>query len=75
MGWCVYVPAHNLIMKQMNDKQVYCIGRQCSVKNQCIRYTHKANARNECETPYRVISKCTNQKLYVQDKDNIVKNR
>ena len=54
---------------------VYCKGIQCPVKNRCLKYTSRIGGALNTIGGYTEIRKCTNQKLYVQDKDNIVKNR
>ncbi len=56
----------------MKDDKKVCLGMQCSVRWQCKRYTH----RNTCAAhDYGIMLKCTNQKKFVQDVDNIVKGR
>lgn len=57
-------------MCKMTDKDnIYCLGTQCPVKKQCLRYTNGIGIAGQ----FRFIRKCTNQKWYVQDKDKIVK--
>jgi len=55
------------IFEMANKDNTYCIGIQCPVKRQCLRYTKRVAAGH-----YGFIRKCTNQRLYVQDKDKIV---
>ena len=40
-----------------------CMGCNCPIKNQCMRYTHFESGN--------VIRKCTNQKLFKQDIEKI----
>lgn len=54
---------------------VYCMGIQCSVKNQCLRYTSGVGAAMYDGTLDRFVRKCTNQKKFLQDESRIVKGR
>lgn len=49
----------------------YCMGIECSVKNTCLRYTKGRDATiyNECGDKF--IRKCTQQKRYLQDQNNV----
>jgi hypothetical protein len=55
-------------MKEMCKNDIFCMGVQCPVKKQCLRYTKRIDTAGHCG----FIRKCTNQRLYVQDKDKIV---
>ena len=57
------------------NKDKYCIGIQCPVKCQCKRYTHGVRLQVNDGTTARFMRKCTNQKQFIQDEDNIIKNR
>ena len=46
---------------------VYCMGIQCPVKNQCLRYTSGIGATMYDGTLDKFVRKCTNQKMFVQD--------
>ena len=52
---------------------IYCIGSQCSVKNQCRRYTDANTV--EGVGLERFMRKCTNQKMFVQNEEAIIKGR
>lgn len=41
------------------ESEVRCAGRQCPNRNQCLRFTAKGEGR--------VMAKCTNGKMFVQD--------
>lgn len=61
---------------QMETKgNVYCMGIQCPVKNQCLRYTSGIVATMHDGTLDKFVRKCTNQKKFVQDKAKIVNGR
>ena len=61
---------------QMETKgNVYCMGIQCPVKNQCLRYTSGIGATMYDGTLDKFVRKCTNQKKFVQDKTKIVNGR
>lgn len=49
---------------------IYCNGEECSVKNTCFRFTHR-NEYDGSSKDSAVIRKCTSQKKYVQDVDEI----
>lgn len=51
----------------MNEKKC-CLGIQCPVKKTCKRYTARLDGTYRESIP---MSRCTNQKKYVQDKENI----
>lgn len=51
----------------MNEKK-YCMGVQCPVKKTCKRHTQRAEGFFRESDAMR---KCTNQKKYVQDGENI----
>lgn len=61
-----------LLMKNVN---VYCMGIQCTIKNQCLRFTKGLGLVIEDGTSVKFLRKCTNQRLYTQDENNIVKGR
>ncbi len=63
----------NEIMNRSSN--VYCMGFQCSIRNQCLRYNGGLCATLYDGTKDTFIRKCTNQRLYVQDSNNIVKGR
>ena len=54
---------------------VYCMGIECPVKNQCIRYTSGIDATVCDGTLDKFVRKCTNQKKFIQDKTKIVDGR
>lgn len=51
---------------------VFCQGDECSVKNTCLRYTHRGDYTN-CIGGYSVMRKCTQQKRYIQDESKVNK--
>lgn len=55
----------------MDCEKYSCFCVRCSVKKQCKLYTN----RNEGMCTKNTISTCTNQKYFVQDKDEVVKGR
>lgn len=63
----------NEIMKR--EGKVYCMGIQCSIRNQCLRYTEGLGATLYDGIKDTFVRKCTNQRLFVQDTNNIVKGR
>lgn len=54
---------------------VYCMGIQCPVKNQCLRYTSGIGATMHDGTLDKFVRKCTNQKKFLQDEARVVKGR
>ena len=54
---------------------VYCMGIQCPVKNQCLRYTSGIGATMRDGTLDKFVRKCTNQKMYMQDEENVFKTK
>lgn len=54
---------------------VYCMGIECPVKNQCIRYTSGIDSTVCDGTLDKFVRKCTNQKKFIQDKTKIVDGR
>lgn len=51
------------------------MGIQCSIRNQCLRYTEGLGATLYDGIKDTFVRKCTNQRLFVQDTNNIVKGR
>ena len=51
------------------------MGIQCSVKNQCLRYTSGIGATMCDGTLDKFVRKCTNQKKFLQDEARVVKGR
>jgi len=49
------------------------MGVHCSIKNQCLRYTKGLGVTMYDGTNDRFVRKCTNQKMYVQDSNNVKK--
>lgn len=54
---------------------IFCMGVHCSIKNQCLRYTQGLGATMYDGTLDSYVRKCTNQRMFVQDLNNIVKGR
>lgn len=50
--------------------KIFCKGDECSVKNTCQRYT-KRNSVTSCIGGFTIIRKCTMQKRYIQDENEI----
>ena len=57
----------------MKKGNVYCMGIQCPVKHQCLRYTKGTGATMRDGTLDKYIRKCTNQKRFIQDSENVKK--
>lgn len=57
------------------EGNTYCMGIQCSIRNQCLRYTDGLGATLYDGTNDIFVRKCTNQRMFVQDTKNIVKGR
>jgi hypothetical protein len=53
--------------------KTYCMGVECSVRNQCLRYTDGIGATMYDGTLDKYIRKCTNQKRFMQDSKNVKK--
>jgi len=49
------------------------MGVECSVRNQCLRYTDGIGATMYDGTLDKYIRKCTNQKRFMQDSKNVKK--
>lgn len=52
---------------------LYCMGVQCPVKKQCLRYTQGKVAMVTDGTTDAYLRKCTNQKKFIQDSNNVKK--
>ena len=52
---------------------MYCMGVQCPIKTQCLRYTDGIKDIIEDGTTVKFFRKCTNQKKFLQDSTKIVK--
>lgn len=50
---------------------VYCMGIQCPIKTQCLRYTKGLVATESDGTKDKYMRNCTSQKKYVQDSENV----
>lgn len=50
---------------------IYCMGFECSVKHTCLRYTNGLGAEVSDKEEKQFIFKCTRQKRYIQDKNNV----
>lgn len=55
----------------MKEREVFCLGIHCSVKNTCKRYTSGLVAVVNDGTNDAYIRTCTSQKKYVQDVNKI----
>ena len=52
---------------------LYCMGVQCPIKKQCLRYTQGKVAMVTDGTTDAYLRKCTNQKKFIQDSNNVKK--
>lgn len=55
--------------------KIWCMGIECPIKNRCIRYTKGLGATVYDGTLDKYIRKCTNQKRFLQDAENVKKQR
>lgn len=51
---------------------IFCRGEECPVRNTCLRYT-KRNETTNCIGGYTLMRKCTHQKRFLQDENNVNK--
>ena len=49
------------------------MGIECPIKNRCIRYTKGLGATVYDGTKDKYMRRCTNQKMYMQDEENVLK--
>jgi hypothetical protein len=50
---------------------VYCMGINCPIRTQCLRYTKGLGATMYDGIKDKYIQSCTNQRKYVQDESNV----
>jgi hypothetical protein len=53
--------------------KVYCMGIECPIKKQCLRYNDGLRATVSDGTRDKYLRKCTSQKKYIQDENNVLK--
>lgn len=56
----------------MKEKtRIFCSGYECPVRCTCLRYTKRDEMKDGKE--YMLIRKCTTQRRYLQDENNVNK--
>lgn len=50
---------------------LFCLGIECPIRSTCLRYSHGLVVMENDGTTDRFIRKCTNQKKFVQDSQNV----
>ena len=53
------------------SSNIYCLGVCCPIKTTCLRFTNGVKLLVDDGTKDKFIRKCTNQKLFIQDSNNV----
>ena len=59
------------LCKEKSMSKMFCLGRRCPIKNQCLRYTQGIGVVIQKEASDMFVRTCTNQKMFIQDERNI----
>lgn len=73
MYGCCGKNQRNIYIKKLMIKNAHilCVGVHCSVKNTCLRYTKSRTTEVDDGTIFKIVRNCTNQRMYMQDENNI----